>query len=124
MSGKGARNPNRQRWHEDEDSSSHGGHLHHHIKEVHEVPHGQHHNEIPAHLHHLVPPPPGFEPPPERVAVDASGRATAGGGAGAVPLEVGLDAAAPSGEDVVSMDDDDDDDASEWRRFDDEDEDE
>ena len=69
-------------------------------------------------------PPPGFEPPPERVAVDASGRATAGGGAGAVPLEVGLDAAAPSGEDVVSMDDDDDDDASEWRRFDDEDEDE
>ena len=69
-------------------------------------------------------PPPGFEPPPERVAVDASGRATAAGGAGAVPLEVGLDAAAPSGEDVVSMDDDDDDDASEWRRFDDEDEDE
>ena len=59
-----------------------------------------------------------------RVAVDASGRATAAGGAGAVPLEVGLDAAAPSGEDVVSMDDDDDDDASEWRRFDDEDEDE
>ena len=66
----------------------------------------------------------GFEPPP---GASPSTRAAARRPAAAraqVPLEVGLDAAAPSGEDVVSMDDDDDDDASEWRRFDDEDEDE